>query len=108
MNNYQPLSTVSKDLQTTEAVLLDFRQHDWITMVEKNGLTFLSGREAYKAKFILHLRRLNLNDAEIGMVLDERNPPYSLADVPKILGRPVVVRLSGSRPHIAGSLATKP
>jgi hypothetical protein len=92
MNDFQPLSIVSRNLQTTEVELLHFQQCTWIKTVEKNGLVFVSGRDAYKAKFILHLRRLNLNDEEIGMVLDERDPPYSLADVPKILGRPLVVR----------------
>jgi hypothetical protein len=92
MNNYQPLSIVSKNLQTTEEDLLRFQQHNWIQTVEKNGLVFVSGRDAYKAKFILHLRRLRLSDEEIGIVLEERNPPYSLADVPKILGRPLAIR----------------
>jgi hypothetical protein len=72
--------------------LLQFEQRNWIQTVQKNGLIFVSGRDAYRAKFILHLRRLKLNDAEIGTVLDERNPPYSLAEVPKILGRPLVIR----------------
>lgn len=92
MNNYQPLSTVSKNLQATEEDLLRFEQHNWIKTVQKNELLFVSGRDAYKAKFILHLRRLNLNDEEIGIVLEERDPPYSVAEVPRILGRPLAIR----------------
>ena len=92
MNNYQSLSSVSRNLQTTEEDLLQFEQRNWIKTVEKNELVFVSGRDAYKAKFILLLRRLNLNDEEIGIVLDEREPPYSVAEVPKIIGRPLAIR----------------
>jgi hypothetical protein len=60
----------------------------WISVADKDGNLFLTGREEYKAKFILHLRRkLNLNDVEIAKVLAAEKPPYSLADVPAIVGR---------------------
>ena len=95
MNDYQLLSTVYRNLQATEEDLLGFARHNWINTVEKSGLVFVSGRDAYKAKFILHLRRLNLNDEEIGIVLEERDPPYSLAEVPRILGRPLETRSLG-------------
>jgi len=87
MNAYQSLSTVARNLQASESDLLDLEQRSWICSVAKNGNVFLSGRDAYKARFILHLRRLRLTDEEIGRVLDTKDPPYSLADVPKVLGR---------------------
>jgi hypothetical protein len=89
MNTYQSISAVARNLKTSEIELLDLEQRNWIRRVAKNGNVFLSGRDAYKARFILHLRRLQLTDEEIGRVLDAKDPPYSLADVPKVLGRPV-------------------
>lgn len=89
MNTYQSISAVALKLKTSESELLDLEQRNWIRRVAKNGNVFLSGRDAYKARFILHLRRLQLTDDEIGRVLDAKDPPYSLADVPKVLGRPV-------------------
>jgi len=89
MNTYQSLSAVAHNLKTSESELLDLERRSWIRRVAKNGSVFLSGRDAYKARFILHLRRLQLTDDEIGRVLDAKEPPYSLADVPKVLGRPV-------------------
>jgi hypothetical protein len=68
---------------------MDFEQRLWISCVRKNGASFLSSRDEYKAKFILHLRRLKLSDVEIDKVLEAEQPPYSLAQIPKILGRPV-------------------
>ncbi len=38
---------------------------------------------------VLHLQRLHLTEVEIGTVLDTEQPPYSLARIPKILGRPI-------------------
>jgi DNA-binding transcriptional MerR regulator len=92
MNNYQTVSTVARNLKASESDLLDLEKRKWIHSVARNGSVFLSGKDAYKARFILHLRRLHLTDEEIGRVLDARNPPYSLADVPKILGRPVQIK----------------
>lgn len=89
MNTYQSISAIARNLKTSESELLDLEQRNWIRRVAKNGNVFLSGRDAYKARFILHLRRLQLTDDEIGRVLDAKDPPYSLADVPKVLGRPI-------------------
>jgi hypothetical protein len=89
MNTYQSLSAIAHNLKTSESELLDLERRRWIRRVAKNGSVFLSGRDAYKARFILHLRRLQLTDDEIGRVLDAKEPPYSLADVSKVLGRPV-------------------
>jgi hypothetical protein len=92
MNNYQSLSTVARNLKASESDLLDLEQRNWICHVAKNGNVFLSGRDAHKARFIFHLRRLRLTDDEIGRVLDTQDPPYSLAEIPQILGRPVPLR----------------
>ena len=89
MNTYQLLSTIASNLNTSERDLLDLEHRNWIGSVTKNGNVFLSGRDAFKARFILHLRRLNLTDEEIGLVLEAQDPPYSLAEIPRILGRPV-------------------
>jgi hypothetical protein len=89
MNTYQSLSAIAHNLKTSESELLDLERRSWIRRVAKNGSVFLSGRDAYKARFILHLRRLQLTHDEIGRVHDAKEPPYSLADVPKVLGRPV-------------------
>jgi hypothetical protein len=89
MNSYQSIETVARSLKASETDLLDLEQRTWIRSVAKNGIVFISGRDAYKARFILHLRRLRLTDEEIGRVLEAKDPPYSLADVPKVLGRPV-------------------
>jgi len=91
MNTYQLLSTVAHNLKASESDLLDLEQRSWICSVAKNGNVFLSGRDAFKARFILHLRRLRLTDVEIGRVLDTQHPPYSLAEIPQILGHPVPV-----------------
>lgn len=89
MADYQPIFIVSGRLNSTEADLLSLRDRHWIGTVEKNGITYISVREAYKARFILHLRRLQVTDEEIGTVLDTLHPPYSLQDVRKMLGRPI-------------------
>ncbi len=92
MNTSQLLSTIAHNLKTSESDLLDLEHRNWICCVAKNGNMFLSGRDAFKARFILHLRRLNLTDEEIGRVLDTQDPPYSLAEIPQILGRPIRLR----------------
>ncbi len=92
MNTYQSFSAVARNLKASESELLDLEQRSWIRRVTRNGSVFLSGRDAYKARFILHLRRLRLTDDEIGRVLDAKDPPYSLEDVPNVLGRPVPLR----------------
>jgi len=85
----QPLSTVALRLKTNESDLIGFEERHWISSVKKDGAIFLSSRDEYKAKFILHLQRLHLTEVEIGTVLDAEQPPYSLARLPKILGRPI-------------------
>ena len=92
MNTYQPLSSVAHRLKVSEPDLMDFEQRRWIASVKKNGSVFLSSRDEYKAKFILHLRRLHLTDEEIGKVMDSEDPPYSLARIPNIIGRAVGLR----------------
>jgi hypothetical protein len=61
MNTYQSLSAIAHNLKTSESELLDLERRSWIRRVAKN---------------------------EIGRVL-AKEPPYSLADIPKVLGRPV-------------------
>ncbi len=85
----QPLSAVARRLETNESDLMAFEERHWISSVKKDGAIFLSSRDEYKAKFILHLQRLHLTEAEIGTVLDAEQPPYSLARIPNILGRPI-------------------
>lgn len=89
MTTYQLISTVSGNLGATETDLLQLQDQRWIITVEKNGSRYISGRDAYKARFILHLRRLRVSDEEIGTVMDTFNPPYSLAEVQKLLARPL-------------------
>jgi len=89
MNNYQPLASVAQRLKVGEPDLMDFEQRRWISCVKRNGSVFLSSRDEYKAKFIVRLRCLGLTDDEIGKVMDAEEPPYSLARVPNIIGRPV-------------------
>ena len=91
MNTYQPLSSIAHRLKVSEPDLMDFEQRRWISCVKRNGSVFLSSRDEYKAKFILHLRRLRLTDEEIGKVMDAEEPPYSLARIPNIIGRPISV-----------------
>jgi hypothetical protein len=62
--------------------------HKWISITKVHGAEFVSGRNEYKAKFILRLRhRLALADKEIDRVLKVQKPPYSLKDVPATFGR---------------------
>jgi hypothetical protein len=90
MSTHQLVEVVAHNLKVNESELLDLEQHRWISIVTKNGHVFLSGREALKAKFILHLRRLGLTDHEITKVLEIQTPgSYSLAALPQILGRPI-------------------
>jgi len=91
MSTYQSLATIARNLKVSESDLLDLEQQGWISSAAKNGNVFLSGRDALKARFIFHLRRLQLTNDEIRRVLDMQDPPYSLAEIPQILGRPVLV-----------------
>jgi hypothetical protein len=90
MSTHQLLEAVARSLKVNESDLMDLEEHAWIGSVIKNGHVFLSGRDALKAKYIFHLRRLSLTDEEIGRVLEIQAPgSYSLAALPKILGRPM-------------------
>jgi hypothetical protein len=91
MNTYQPLSSVAHRLKVSEPDLMDFETRRWISCVRRNGAVFLASRDEYKAKFIVRLRCLGLTDDEIGKVMDAEEPPYSLARVPNIIGRPMNV-----------------
>ena len=90
-SGYQPLSSVASRLKVSEPDLMDFEQRRWISFMKRNGSVFLSSRDEYKAKCILHLRGLSLTDEEIGKVMDAEEPPYSLARIPNIIGRPLSV-----------------
>jgi len=83
-------STAAKKIASTEEELLGLADRNWIKPVSRGKSLFISGRDEYKARFILHLRRkLKLSDDEIQKVLDVQAPPYSLKDVPAVLGRSV-------------------
>jgi hypothetical protein len=92
MSTHQLIATVARNLKVSESNLLDLEQRRWICSVSRNGNIFLSGRDALKARFIFHLRRLRLTDDEIELVLATQDPPYSLAQIPQILGRAVPLR----------------
>lgn len=82
------LSTAAKKISSSEEELLGLADRNWIKPVAEGRFTYISGRDEYKARFILHLRhRLNLSDEEIQRVLDAQAPPYSLKDVPAVLGQ---------------------
>ncbi|HEY4363500.1 MAG TPA: hypothetical protein VGN17_21215 [Bryobacteraceae bacterium] len=80
------LSTAAGNVQTDEETLQAFHQAGWIKFASKNGNTFVSGQDEYRSRFILHLRqKMNLTDQQIGIVLENGKPPYSLEQVPTIL-----------------------
>lgn len=82
------LSTAAKKIASSEEELLGLADREWITPVAKGRFVYISGRDEYKARFILHLRhRLNLSDEDIQRVLDVQAPPYSLKDIPALLGQ---------------------
>jgi hypothetical protein len=86
--HYQPLAVVAGHLGTVEQTLLDLEHAGWINVVSKDGKRFVSNQDEYRARFILHLRvKLKLTDEQIGIVLTNEKPPYSLAQVPAILAR---------------------
>lgn len=85
------LEDAAKSLSISEDVLVDFEKRGWITFayMKEADITYLRGREHYKAKFILTLRdRLHLEPEQIAKVLEHEKPPFSLASVPEILARP--------------------
>jgi hypothetical protein len=86
MPGFQQLSSAATGLETEVATLQDFGRRGWIKTVDKNGSTFIAADQRYRARFILHLRsKKQLSDGEIDVVLAEQRPPYSLADVDRIL-----------------------
>ena len=86
--SYQPIDVVASRIEATEAEMTQLVRRGWISTTEKNGIVFVAGKFEYKARFILRLRQQwSLTDEEIGRVLDVQEPPYSLKDVPRILGR---------------------
>ena len=91
MSTHQSFPSVARELNVSVTDLQDLEKRNWIASVAKNGSNFLSGRDTFKARFIFHLRRLRLTDDEIGQVLAIQTPPYSLAGIPAILGRPLPV-----------------
>jgi hypothetical protein len=82
----RPLAAAAGSVQTDEKTLLSFHNAGWIKVTSKNGNDFVSGQDEYRSKFILHLRKkMNLNDSQIGIVLENGKAPYSLEEVPSIL-----------------------
>jgi hypothetical protein len=89
MPHHTVLLTAAKKIASSEEELLGLAQRNWIHPTVIGDVTYISGRDEYKARFILHLRhKLKLSDEEIQRVLDEQAPPYSLKDVPAVLGHP--------------------
>ena len=88
MKAYRPLAIAAGHIRTDEKTLLEFNRAGWIEVVLKGGAAFVSGQDEYRSRFILHLRQqLRLSNKEIGIVLANENPPYSLEQVPAILAR---------------------
>ena len=86
MPGYQQISWAANWLATDETTLLDFERKGWIKTAEKNDMRFVAADQRYRAKFILHLRRnMGLTNEEIEAVLAVQRPPYSAADVDRIL-----------------------
>jgi hypothetical protein len=85
---YQSVSVIAAGLRTDEKTLLDFRRKGWIQAVERKGTVFLSADQRYRAKFILYLLQTkHLDSEQIELVLATQQPPYSAAEVDKILKR---------------------
>jgi hypothetical protein len=94
MPDYRRLTVAARNLQATEDTLIDFNRAGWIDVTVKDGCQFISGQDEYRARFILHLRqKLELTDKEIGIVLSNEKPPYSLDQVPSILARHAAERI---------------
>lgn len=94
MRDYRPLAIAAGNLHTTEDTLTDFNRAGWIGVTVKNGCQYISGQDEYRARFILHLRqKLELTNEEIGIVLSNEKPPYSLDQVPSILAQDAAERV---------------
>ncbi|MCL5745087.1 MAG: hypothetical protein M1541_14370 [Acidobacteria bacterium] len=86
MPGFQQLSGAATGLQTELATLQEFDRRGWIKTVEKNGLVYIAANQRYRAKYILHLRnKKHLSDKQIDLVLSIQQPPYSTAEVDRIL-----------------------
>ena len=96
MRTYVPVENAAQRLSTTKEELLQLNALGWITVNSRNDALFLDGRDEYKARFVLHLKRsMHLSDDEIAKVLVAQEPPYSLEGVEKILSE--TVALEGAR-----------
>jgi len=88
--NPQPIALVAARIETTQEELHELASRQWISTATVHGDEFISGKNEYKARFVLHLRhKLGLTNEEIEMVLDHQSPPFSLKEVGTILGREV-------------------
>lgn len=86
MKAYRPLAIAARNVQTDEDTLLEFHRAAWIEVTWKDGYAFVSGQDEYRSRFILHLRqKLKLTDEQIGLVLENGKPPYSVDQVAEIL-----------------------
>ena len=86
MLGYGQISWVASGLLTDVATLLDFDRRGWIKTVEKHGSVFIAAEQRYRARYILHLRqKKGLSDEQIAFVLSVQRPPYSVADLDRIL-----------------------
>jgi len=83
---YREISSVATQLVTDVTTLLDFMKRGWIKTAERSGSVFIAADQGYRAKYILHLRqKKGLSDQQIELVLSVQRPPYSAADVDRIL-----------------------
>jgi hypothetical protein len=88
MKAYRPLVVAAGNARTDEKTLFEFNRAGWIEVIFKDERAFISGQDEYRSRFILHLRqKLKLTDEQIGIVLENSKPPYSLHQVPVILAR---------------------
>jgi hypothetical protein len=86
VKTYRLLAIAAANLRTDEKTMLEFNRAGWIEVISKDGRAFVSGQDEYRARFILHLRaKMKLTDGQIGTVLANESPPYSLDQVPAIL-----------------------
>ncbi|MFB3776466.1 MAG: hypothetical protein ACE141_02615 [Bryobacteraceae bacterium] len=97
MPGFQQLSWAATGLETEVATLQDFARRGWVKTVEKNGSVFIAADQRYRARFILHLRKKkHLTDRQIDLVLSVQRPPYSAADVDKILQEQAAAEAHGA------------
>ena len=88
MKAYRPLAVTAANARTDEKTLFEFNREGWIEVIFKDERAFISGQDEYRSRFILHLReKLKLTDEQIGIVLANAKPPYSVDNVAAILAR---------------------